>query len=117
MSHRQAWMLHPHSEDRANVTRTDIVLHPQAAKPIYHIVHPKLVKWATVLEGVTASGIKYDRLSPPEWLERVGRSLVKKEEDPSGQMLPLWQAAVGLLRMGTWVHRGHCMLTWISVWR
>lgn len=74
--------------------RLDIALDPKADDAVYHIVHPKLVEWTTVLDGISASGINYERLPPVKWLDRVSQSLKESEEDPSGQMLSMWQTAV-----------------------
>lgn len=40
------------------------------------------------------AGVTFERVSPNEWLDRVRQSLEQNGEDPSGQMLSLWESAV-----------------------
>lgn len=64
---------------------------------IYHIAHPRTLDWDSLLDNLQAAGLSFDRVSPSKWLERVEASSEDTEENPSIQMLSMWQAAVSLL--------------------
>jgi hypothetical protein len=59
---------------------------------IYHIAHPQTIDWATILDGLEKGGLKFERVEPSVWLEKV--EAMPLDESPSKQMLPLWKKAV-----------------------
>ncbi|WVQ94361.1 hypothetical protein IAU59_001440 [Kwoniella sp. CBS 9459] len=62
---------------------------------IYHIVHPDPIEWSTILDGLSRAGLQFEAVRPQVWLDKVAKSLVGHEEDPSGQMLSMWESAYG----------------------
>lgn len=61
---------------------------------IYHIAHPDTVSWDTVLNGLRSAGVGFEAVSPAEWLHRVQGSPDDPVQNPSKQMLSMWQSAV-----------------------
>ena len=73
----------------------DVVNGDQIHAPfIYHIVHPLLIHWTTVLDGLQAAGMIFDRVSQAVWLDKVEASPDDPVMNPSKQMLSMWKAAV-----------------------
>lgn len=69
---------------------------------IYHIAHPDTVRWDTVLNGLKSAGVDFEAVSPAEWLHRVEGSSDDPVQNPSKQMLSMWQSAVsghGVLKL------------------
>ncbi|WWC89627.1 uncharacterized protein L201_004552 [Kwoniella dendrophila CBS 6074] len=62
---------------------------------IYHIVHPHNINWNIVLDGIEKAGISFKRVSALEWLKKVEATSDDMEENPSKQMLHMWEAAYG----------------------
>lgn len=60
---------------------------------VTHIAHPENTDWDTILDGLEASGLNFERVQPKIWLEKTSKL---PEEDPSRGMLPLWQSAVSM---------------------
>lgn len=82
------------SPDLLRIHSIEVVLGDQTdAALVYHIVHPTPINWNDVLDGLQNARLAFRRVSPLEWLEKVG---VSSEDDPSTQMLSIWQAAVSL---------------------
>ena len=67
---------------------------PESSKPVYHLVHPTPVTWSAILDALEASGLKFDRVAPQDWVKRVENSSDDVVENPSRKMLFLWQRAV-----------------------
>ncbi|WWC93869.1 hypothetical protein V866_000705 [Kwoniella sp. B9012] len=75
---------------------TDIVIDDAAKNhPIYHIAHPKNIEFNTILDGLEAAGLSFQKVSPAEWLNQVEASSDDPETNPSKQMLHMWKAAYG----------------------
>lgn len=48
----------------------------------------------TVLDGLSDAGLKFDRIQPELWLEKMDQSPDDPEANPSKEMLGMWQGAV-----------------------
>ncbi|WWD02658.1 hypothetical protein V865_000698 [Kwoniella europaea PYCC6329] len=75
---------------------TDIIIDNAAENHlIYHIAHLKNIEWNTILDGLEAAGLSFQRVSPADWLNRVEASSDDPETNPNKQMLHMWKAAYG----------------------
>jgi hypothetical protein len=54
---------------------------------VYHIVNPRLVKWRKVLELVNETGMRFEIVSPLEWLD----SLAKDGNNPAFKLIGFYQ--------------------------
>ena len=81
----------PHDESKVNPNRSiDVVLLAPPRSFIYHIAHPSLISWSTILDGLSTANLEFRRVQPAEWLDAVDNT---PEEDASRQMLDLWKGA------------------------
>ncbi|KAL0568452.1 hypothetical protein V5O48_013531 [Marasmius crinis-equi] len=64
---------------------TEIVLSPSSAQAkVYHIVNPdRSVPWSKLMDGLEEAGIKFERVEPKEWVERLSRSDQDLEKNPT----------------------------------
>ncbi|WWD19982.1 hypothetical protein CI109_104455 [Kwoniella shandongensis] len=80
--------------DLAAQAITEIVTDDCPHRPlVYHVVHPLLVEWDDVLDGLDSAGLQFERVPPVEWLKRIEASDEDLEQNPSRKMLSMWQAA------------------------
>ncbi|KEI42452.1 uncharacterized protein L969DRAFT_69522 [Mixia osmundae IAM 14324] len=64
---------------------------------VVHICSPdRSVKWSDILSHLTRAGLEFDVVTPREWLDRMDRSSMDLEVNPSRKMLDLWHRAVSL---------------------
>ena len=59
---------------------------------MYHISHPNVIRWSTILDGLERGGLEFKRIDARLWLEKLEKNL--EEDDPSRQMLGMWKTAV-----------------------
>jgi hypothetical protein len=70
------------------------IVETQAPRLIYHVLHPLMVRWETVLSGVKEAGVTFDTVDAKQWLDRVGASIEANDQDPSAGMISMWRDAV-----------------------
>ncbi|KAI9485924.1 MAG: hypothetical protein EXX96DRAFT_592819 [Benjaminiella poitrasii] len=54
---------------------------------IYHIVNPRLVTWTDLLEAMRASNMRFDTVSPAEWVD----TLSKDTTNPAARLLSFYE--------------------------
>ncbi|KIK50782.1 hypothetical protein GYMLUDRAFT_51012 [Collybiopsis luxurians FD-317 M1] len=71
----------------------EVVLNPITPKSIvYHIVNPDTsASWGDILDSLEEAGLKFERLGPMEWVERLGRSDQDGERNPTVKLLPFFR--------------------------
>ncbi|KAI5479365.1 L-aminoadipate-semialdehyde dehydrogenase [Pseudohyphozyma bogoriensis] len=62
---------------------------------VWHIVNPSNITWADVHEGLRASGIKFDVVSPQEWVDRLAKSNPNPEKNPTIKLLGFFEGKYG----------------------
>ncbi|KAI8987327.1 hypothetical protein BDF20DRAFT_814613 [Mycotypha africana] len=80
------------SVDYASATIVDIMLRTAYSKAnakdsIYHIVNPRLVMWSDVLNAMKLAGMKFDVVSPAEWVE----SLAQDDTNPAYRLISFYE--------------------------
>ncbi|KAI9483645.1 MAG: hypothetical protein EXX96DRAFT_648358 [Benjaminiella poitrasii] len=55
---------------------------------IYHIVNPHLIHWSDVLKAMKGAGMKFDIVSPTEWVD----ALAKDTSNPAARLLSFYEA-------------------------
>ncbi|KAJ3895239.1 L-aminoadipate-semialdehyde dehydrogenase [Lentinula edodes] len=63
---------------------------PQSA--VYHIVNPNTsASWEDILDGLEYAGLKFDRVEPLQWVERLAHSDQDGEKNPTIKLLPFFR--------------------------
>ncbi|KAI9251692.1 hypothetical protein EDC94DRAFT_642522 [Helicostylum pulchrum] len=67
---------------------------------VYHIVNPRLVQWRDVLDSVKDAGMRFEVVSPVEWLD----ALAKDESNPAFKLVSFYQDSFlhSSLKMPVW---------------
>lgn len=66
---------------------------------VYHIFNPRLVKWRDVLESVKEADMRFEVVTPVEWLD----ALAKDESNPTFKLLAFYQELfLKSLKMPVW---------------
>jgi thioester reductase-like protein len=63
-------------------------LNANQGQSIYHIVNPRIVHWSDILDSMKASGMKFDVVSPNEWVE----TLSKDDTNPSFRLMSFYES-------------------------
>ena len=55
---------------------------------VYHIVNPHTTtSWSDILRGLELAGLKFERVPPEEWLERLANSDQDPTRNPTTKLL------------------------------
>ncbi|KAJ7281917.1 L-aminoadipate-semialdehyde dehydrogenase [Mycena rebaudengoi] len=76
----------------------EVVLTPHTAKSaaVYHIVNPNVTaSWDDMLLGLKSAGLKFDTVSPTEWVNRLAKSNPDGLKNPTIKLLPFFQMRYG----------------------
>lgn len=67
----------------------EVLLNPSASKSaVYHIVNPNTsASWDDILNGLEYAGLKFERLEPMEWVERLAQSDQDGVRNPTIKLL------------------------------
>ncbi|KAG2233404.1 hypothetical protein INT48_007434 [Thamnidium elegans] len=90
--------------DYAAASITDIMLKTayfsaNKDQSVYHIVNPGLVKWRDVLESIKKTGMRFEIVSPLEWLD----ALAKDGNNPAFKLVGFYQESFfQSLKMPVW---------------
>ncbi|KAJ3986293.1 L-aminoadipate-semialdehyde dehydrogenase [Lentinula detonsa] len=79
--------------DYAGRAITEIVLNTEHKKSsVYHIVNPNTsASWNDILDGLEYAGMKFERLEPLQWVERLAQSNQDGEQNPTVKLLPFFR--------------------------
>lgn len=88
--------------DYAAQTIVDIMLHDQeflisTEQSIYHIVNPNVIAWNNVLDAMKSSGMSFDIVSFPEWIEL----LAQNSQNPAYKLIGYYETN-DTFRMPAW---------------
>ncbi|GAA5820969.1 hypothetical protein JCM11251_001899 [Rhodosporidiobolus azoricus] len=81
--------------DYAASTIFDLVLSRPPAPRIsqcWHVLQPKLVPFSEVLDALQASGMQFERVSPPEWVERLSKGPQDPVVNPPIKLLEFYKS-------------------------
>ncbi|KAK8849366.1 hypothetical protein IAR55_004698 [Kwoniella newhampshirensis] len=82
--------------DLAAQAITEVVTRVNVGRSLlYHVVHPSVINWTDILDGLRDAGLSFERVPPKTWLAKVEASSEDVEENPSRKMSAMWQAAYG----------------------
>ncbi|KZT19362.1 acetyl-CoA synthetase-like protein [Neolentinus lepideus HHB14362 ss-1] len=77
----------------------ELVLRPTSSQPrskVYHIVNPdRSASWRNILDALRESGVKFERTTVEEWLDKLAGSEKDVEMNPAIKLLPFFRARYG----------------------
>ncbi|ORY88492.1 acetyl-CoA synthetase-like protein [Leucosporidium creatinivorum] len=79
-------------------TILDLAVAPAPSQPTsqaWHVLQPKLVPFSSVLDSLAACGIKFDRVSPSEWVERLRTGPQDPTVNPTIKLLEFFESKYG----------------------
>ncbi|EGO25232.1 putative aminoadipate reductase [Serpula lacrymans var. lacrymans S7.9] len=68
---------------------------PVGEPPVWHVLHPKLVPWASVLESLRRTGLTFKVLPRRKWLDALQESSTDEVLNPSRKLLQFYQNKYG----------------------
>jgi thioester reductase-like protein len=80
--------------DTAARAVADLVI-AHAPGGVYHVVNPRAAEWRTVVDGLAAGGLEFDRVPATEWLDKLAASYPDPETNPSYKLLSFWEGRLG----------------------
>lgn len=83
--------------DYAAKTIVELVNLPMSspASPVYHILHPTLVSWSSILDTLEAARLRFKRLPRQEWLKVLRASDPDERRNPSRKLLGFFEDKYG----------------------
>lgn len=90
LNERPQWM----PVDLAGQAIVDTVL---SSNPdgVYHILNSREAQWSDILSGLRAGGLKFETVSPAEWLDRLAKSDPDVSTNPTYKLLSFYQNRLG----------------------
>ncbi|KAJ4473884.1 L-aminoadipate-semialdehyde dehydrogenase [Lentinula aciculospora] len=84
--------------DYAGQAVAEIVLNADPPKSaVYHIVNPNTsASWNDILDGLNYAGMKFERVEPLRWVERLAQSNQDGEQNPAVKLLPFFRLKYGV---------------------
>ncbi|BEI83428.1 hypothetical protein CcaverHIS002_0400320 [Cutaneotrichosporon cavernicola] len=76
---------------------SEIVL-AHTASAVYHVVNPHIAEWSTILDGLAAGGLVFDRVPPQEWITAL-EGYPDLKTNPSYKLLGFWKGRLGARRL------------------
>ncbi|KAH7929842.1 putative aminoadipate reductase [Leucogyrophana mollusca] len=63
--------------------------------PVWHVLHPTLVKWTSVLSSLQRAGLSFKPLSRRDWLKALRASTTDEVTNPSRKLLTFYENKYG----------------------